>query len=353
MTRILIAMSGGVDSSVAAARLVAQGYDVVGVTLHLWDYPDDGTVAGRCCAPEDVHDAGRVAAQLGIAHYAFDRRALFRERIVDPFVSAYLAGETPSPCVHCNRQIKILELLQIAKRLGASVVATGHYARIIEVNGNLHLLRGRDNSKDQSYFLHTYLGDELKNLSFPLGDCTKLEIRAEAQALGLYAAEKGESQELCFVPTGRYDTFVSERAGDRIRPGVIVDDTGRELGAHTGIHQFTIGQRRNLGVAAGRRVYVTNVDVESGQVTVGERDALLRRQAILSEVILAGDVVLPLEVDCAVRYRGALHRALVTEKEGRCIVEFSDPVAAVVTGQFAVFYQGDRVIGGGRIIASR
>jgi tRNA-specific 2-thiouridylase len=353
MTRILIAMSGGVDSSVAAARLVAQGHDVVGVTLHLWDYPDDGTVAGRCCAPEDVHDAGRVAAQLGIAHYAFDRRALFRERIVDPFVSAYLAGETPSPCVHCNRQIKILELLQIARRLGANVVATGHYARIVEVDGHLHLLRGRDNSKDQSYFLHTYLGEELKNLSFPLGDCTKSEIRAEAQALGLYAAEKGESQELCFVPTGRYDTFVSERAGDRIRPGVIVDDTGRELGPHTGIHQFTIGQRRNLGVAAGRRVYVTNVDVGSGQVTVGEREALLRRQATLSEVILAGDVVLPLEVDCAVRYRGALHRALVTEKNGSYSVEFSDPVAAVVTGQFAVFYQGDRVIGGGRITASR
>jgi tRNA-specific 2-thiouridylase len=219
MTRVLIAMSGGVDSSVAAARLVAQGHEVVGVTLHLWDYPDDGTVVGRCCAPEDVHDAGRVAAQLGIPHYAFDRRALFAERIVTPFVSAYLAGETPSPCVHCNRQIKIAELRKIAERLGASVVATGHYARIVEVGERLELHRGRDASKDQSYFLHTYLGEELRKLSFPLGDCTKTEIRAEAKALGLYAAEKGESQELCFVPTGRYDTFVSERAFDRVRPG--------------------------------------------------------------------------------------------------------------------------------------
>jgi tRNA-specific 2-thiouridylase len=353
MMRVLVAMSGGVDSSVAAARLVAQGYEVVGATLHLWDYPDDGTVAGRCCAPEDVHDAGRVAAQLGIAHYAFDRRALFAEQIVEPFVSAYLAGETPSPCVHCNRRIKIAELAQIAKRLGAAAVATGHYARIVEVAGHLQLHRGRDTSKDQSYFLHTYLGDELRQLQFPLGDCTKAEIRAEAAALGLYAAEKGESQELCFVPTGRYDTFVAERAHGRVRPGVVVDDQGRELGPHSGIHQFTIGQRRNLGVAAGRRVYVTQVDVSTGRVTVGERESLLRSQATLTDVVLADDIELPVEVDCAIRYRGELHRARVERRNDACIVLFSHAVPAVVTGQFAVFYQGERVVGGGRIVASR
>jgi tRNA-specific 2-thiouridylase len=345
-------MSGGVDSSVAAARLVAEGHEVVGATLHLWDYPDDGTVAGRCCAPEDVHDAGRVAAQLGIAHYAFDRRELFRERIVDPFVSAYLDGETPSPCVHCNRQIKIAELLHIAKRLGASVVATGHYARIIEVGGRLELHRGRDTSKDQSYFLHSQLGEGLRELSFPLGDCTKAEIRAEAAKIGLFGAEKGESQELCFVPTGRYDTFVSERALGRIRPGVVVDDQGRTLGPHSGIHQFTLGQRRNLGVAAGRRVYVTQIEPATGRVTVGERAALMRRRAFVSDVVMAADIALPTDVTCAIRYRGELHPGRVEACDGGVEVHFASEVAAVVSGQFAVFYQGDRVVGGGRIINS-
>ena len=352
MDRVLVAMSGGVDSSVAAARLVAEGYEVVGATLHLWDYPDDGTVAGRCCAPEDVHDAGRVAAQLGIPHYAFDRRQLFRERVVDPFVSAYLAGETPSPCVHCNRQIKIAELEQIAQHLGAGVVATGHYARIVECGGRLELHRGIDRSKDQSYFLHTQLGAKLGQLRFPLGDCTKAEIRAEAAKLGLFGAEKGESQELCFVPTGRYDTFVTERASGRIRPGVVVDEQGRPLGPHNGIHQFTVGQRRNLGISAGHRVYVTDIDAETGQVTVGERSALMRRHARLEDMVVDSDVSLPIDVTCAIRYRGELHAAHVAQEGGAYWVHFATEVAAVVTGQFAVFYLGNRVVGGGRIVAS-
>src|SRR5512145_2251187 len=229
MTRVLIAMSGGVDSSVAAARLVAAGHDVIGVTLHLWDYPDDDSVQGRCCAPEDVHDAARVAAQLGIHHYSFDRRELFRNAIVEPFVDAYLAGSTPSPCVHCNRLIKIRELLALAERLGAARVATGHYARIVPIQQRLELHRGRDRAKDQSYFLHAFLGEDLQHLEFPLGDATKPEIRAEAAALGLFGAAKGESQELCFVPTGRYDAFVAERASARIRPGRILDESGRDL----------------------------------------------------------------------------------------------------------------------------
>jgi tRNA-specific 2-thiouridylase len=353
MTRVLVAMSGGVDSSVAAARLLAEGLEVVGATLHLWDYPDDGSVAGRCCAPEDVHDAGRVAAQLGIAHYSFDRRELFRERIVDPFVTAYLEGETPSPCVYCNRQIKIAELLQIARRLGAECVATGHYARIVEREGRLELHRGRDASKDQSYFLHTYLGDDLKHLRFPLGDCTKQEIRAEAAKLGLFGAEKGESQELCFVPTGRYDAFVSERADGRVRPGVIVDESGKTLGSHSGIHQFTVGQRRNLGVSLGQRAYVTNIDRDSGRVTVGDHAKLLRNEARVEDVVLAQDLELPAEVSCVIRYRGQSHPAVVEPSEDGVTVRFSADVAAVVNGQFAVFYRGDRVLGGGRITSSR
>ena len=352
MTRVLIAMSGGVDSSVAAARLVAAGYDVVGVTLHLWDYPDDGSVLGRCCAPEDVHDAGRVAAQLGIAHYAFDRRKAFDEAIVQPFVQSYLDGTTPSPCVHCNRSIKIRELLALADRFGAERVATGHYARIVSAQGRLELHRGRDHAKDQSYFLHSFLDSTLARLAFPLGDATKPEIRAEAAELGLFGAEKGESQELCFVPTGRYDAFVAERAGTRIRPGRIVDDRGQDLGAHDGIHQFTLGQRRNLGVVAGRRVYVTQIDATSGTVRVGERDALSCHRAELDTCSFADDLTWPVELDCAVRYRGELHPARVDRRDGGAIVQFLRPVLAVVPGQFAVFYLGERVVGGGRIVAS-
>jgi len=353
MTRVLVAMSGGVDSSVAAARLVAAGYDVIGVTLHLWDYPDDGSVLGRCCAPEDVHDAGRVAAQLGIPHYSFDRRKLFQSAIIEPFVDAYLVGDTPSPCVQCNRQIKIRELLALADRLGAATVATGHYAQILTRDGRLELHRGLDRTKDQSYFLHAYLDDALTRLAFPLGAVTKSEIRAEAASLGLFGADKGESQELCFVPTGRYDTFVAERAGDRIRPGRIIDEKGRDLGSHPGIHQFTLGQRRNLGVAAGRRVYVTRIDAATGTVEVGERDALLCDFAEVDDCVLAADLELPVEVSCAVRYRGEATRARIEPHAGGLAVHFEQPVVAVVPGQYAVFYLGERVVGGGRIRSSR
>jgi tRNA-uridine 2-sulfurtransferase len=349
-TRILIAMSGGVDSSVAAARLVASGHEVIGVTLHLWDYPDDGTVEGRCCAPEDVHDAARVAAQLGIPHYSFDRRQLFQSAIIEPFVDAYLQGTTPSPCVHCNRQIKIRELLAIADRLGARVVATGHYARIITVGDRIELHRGRDRTKDQSYFLHAFLDAGLARLCFPLGDATKAEIRAQATTLGLFGADKGESQELCFVPTGRYDAFVAERAGERIRPGRIIDEHGTDLGSHQGVHQFTIGQRRNLGVATGRRVYVTQIDAATATVTVGEREGLACEVAYLDGCVLANDIELPTEVACAVRYRGEPYRARVQLEQGRTCVRFEKPVLAVVPGQFAVFYRGERVVGGGRIV---
>jgi tRNA-uridine 2-sulfurtransferase len=351
MRRVLIAMSGGVDSSVAAARLVAAGCDVIGVTLHLWDYPDDGSVEGRCCAPEDVHDAARVAAQLGIPHYSFDRRELFRSVVVEPFVDAYLTGTTPSPCVECNRQIKIRELLGIADRFGADQVATGHYARIVSTNGRLELHRGRDRSKDQSYFLHTLLDGTLARLSFPLADATKAEIRAEALSLGLFGAEKGESQELCFVPTGRYDAFVAERAAERVVSGHIVDERGRDLGAHRGIHQFTVGQRRNLGIVAGRRIYVTNIDHATGTVTVGDREGLLCDTAYLDRCILVPDLAMPAEVHCAVRYRGEPRLARLDQQPGRIRVQFEHPVASVVAGQYAVFYSGERVVGGGRIVA--
>lgn len=351
--RILVAMSGGVDSSVAAARLAADGYDVVGVTLHLWDYPDDGTIKGRCCAPEDVHDARRVADALGFAHFAFDRRDLFRNEVVEPFVESYLKGETPSPCVRCNRGVKIKELLHLADRLGASRVATGHYAQLRSGAGGVELLRAADRGKDQSYFLHMLPQSVLARLLFPLGSATKAEVRAQARELALPGAEKGESQELCFVPTGRYDAFVAERAGERLRPGPIVDEAGRTVGAHSGVHAFTVGQRRNLGVALGKRSYVVGIDAERGTVQVGPREAVIASGASLGDVTLQAGVSLPLECEVAVRYRGQPVAATVRASDAGVEVDFREPVAAVVKGQFAVFYAGERVLGGGVIEAPR
>lgn len=351
--RVLVAMSGGVDSSVAAARLVAAGHEVVGVTFHLWDYPDDDSVQGRCCAPEDVYDAARVADHLGIPHFSFDRREEFDAAVVAPFVSAYLDGRTPSPCVGCNRRIKMAELLRLRVRLGADAVATGHFARIRRVDGLPTLWRARDPGKDQSYFLHALDREALEVLQFPLGELTKAEVRASAQQLGLPGANKGESQELCFVPSGRYVELVAARAGDRLRPGLIIDTAGREVGRHGGIHAFTVGQRRNLGVSLGSPVYVTGIDAERGRVALGPRSQLEAGGARLGDVSLAGDVRLPLDCQVAVRYRAkAVPARVEAGAEGGLTLRFRDPVHAVVPGQYAVFYAADRVLGGGRIEAS-
>lgn len=351
--RVLVAMSGGVDSSVAAARLLGQGYEVVGVTLHLWDTPDDGSVKGRCCAPEDVHDARRVADKLGFPHYAFDRRELFEREVVSPFVDSYLAGETPSPCVRCNRGVKIQELLRLADKLGAERVATGHYARLVEGDFGVELYRGRDASKDQSYFLHMLPDRVLSRLCFPLGELTKSEVRAEAERLNLPGATKGESQELCFVPTGRYDELVEARAPARVRPGPLLDAAGRVVGTHQGVHRFTVGQRRNLGVAVGQRAYVVDIDVESGAVHLGQQSELCCHEAEVAELTLRDRIELPLDCQVAVRYRGQPVAARVVALEGGsglgARVLFQAPVTAVVPGQFAVFYQGERVLGGGVI----
>lgn len=348
--RVLIAMSGGVDSSVAAARLVSDGYDVIGVTLHLWDYPDDGSILGRCCAPEDIHDARRVADKLGIPHYTFDRRELFKRKVITPFVDAYLEGNTPSPCVQCNRTVKIHELLELAVDLGADCVATGHYARLDQKACPPQLLRASDSQKDQSYFLHMLSPQVLAQLIFPLGECTKSEVREQAVQLGLSGAEKSESQELCFVPKGRYDKFVDERADGRLRPGNIVNESGQTLGQHTGIHRFTIGQRRNLGVSVGKRTYVVGLDKNSQQVVLGDKEQLLSWGATLQTASLAPDVELPLRCSVAVRYRGKPMPAWVEQHgEQGLRIHFDEPIVAVVPGQVAVLYQQDRVLGGGTI----
>jgi tRNA-uridine 2-sulfurtransferase len=359
-SRIVVAMSGGVDSSVAAARLCDAGYEVIGVTLHLWDYPDERSERGRCCAPEDQHDARRAADHLGIPHYTFDRRELFRAHVVDPFVDAYLEGKTPSPCVACNRSVKMRELFPLAERLGAELVATGHYARTgRDEQGRARLYRGKDRVKDQSYFLHMLREDELARVVLPLGDATKEEVRAEAIARRLPRADKGESQELCFVPSSGYGAFVASRVDSaRVRPGPIVDGEGRVVGQHEGVHRFTIGQRKGLGVALGRPAFVVGIDAETATVRLGGEDALGASGALLADGARSDDVSFPLEADVRVRARHEGERATIDRardpETGReiLVARFHAPVKAVSPGQIAVAYDGERVYGGATITAA-
>jgi tRNA-specific 2-thiouridylase len=356
--RIVVAMSGGVDSAVAAARLHDDGYEVLGVTLHLWDYPDDPDAPGghgRCCAPEDQYDARRTADRLGFAHYTFDRRELFARAIVDPFVDAYLAGETPSPCTTCNRSVKLLELFSIADSLGAEQVATGHYARIErDPDGTPWLCEGDDKTKDQSYFLYATPRAQLQRLVFPLGASTKLDVRAEAVRRALPGATKGESVELCFVGGGAhaYADFVEARAKDRVRPGAIVDEEGRVVGQHTGIHRFTVGQRKGLGVALGRPAFVASIDPASATVHLANDASPLSDGADIGPVVVAPGARLPVRARVRVRYRheGALADVVATAEGAR--VAFVEPVRAVTRGQVAVLYDGGRVLGGGPIRAA-
>ena len=359
-TRIVVAMSGGVDSAVAAARLHDAGHEVVGVTLHLWDYPEhEGPGShGRCCAPEDQYDARRTADALGFPHYTFDRRALFARDVVTPFVDAYLEGETPSPCTACNRGVKLKELFAIADRLGASSVATGHYARVLRDAGVPRLAAGVDPAKDQSYFLYASPRAELERLVFPLGESTKAEVRSEASRRGLPGATKGESQELCFVGAGAgaYAAFVEARAGARIRPGAIVDHDGRVVGAHEGVHRFTLGQRKGLGVALGKPVFVSHIDAQTARVQLGDEASLASTEARLLDLVLADGVRLPVRARVRVRYRHEGAMATLTSAcptgSGEATVVFDNPVRAVTPGQIAVLYDGDRVLGGGRIARS-
>jgi tRNA-specific 2-thiouridylase len=355
--RVVVAMSGGVDSSVAAARLCDAGYDVVGVTLHLWDYAEGpDSHHGRCCAPEDQHDARRVADVLGFPHYTFDRRSLFERAVVDPFVDSYLRGTTPSPCTACNREVKLAELLAIADRLGAATVATGHYARVLRAGPHpARLARGADRTKDQSYFLYATPLAWLERLVFPLGESTKAEVRAEAVARALPGSGKGESQELCFVGTSgphAYADFVEERARGRIRPGAIVDEQGRTVGAHAGIHRFTVGQRRGVGVALGRPAFVARIDADRSLVQLGDGDALLSSSAELRDVVLAEGVTLPLRARARVRFRHDGECATVEGTGDGAALRFDRPVRAITAGQTAVLYEehGDAVLGGGRIV---
>ena len=350
---VVVAMSGGVDSATAAALLVSRGHRVVGITMRL--YNARGTLAGtgRCCGPRDIEDARRVCSHLDIPFYVVDFEADFDAAVVDPFVDAYLAGETPNPCARCNQHIKFTPLLRRARALGAERLVTGHYARIERSGHAFVLRRGRDPDKDQSYFLASMPARELAWIDFPLGELTKDQVRQHAQSFALPNSNKAESQEICFVPDGDYAGFVERRALSRGRTlppaGDIVDEIGRTVGTHKGIHHYTVGQRRGLGNVAtsGRPVYVMRVDPKSNQVVVGERDRAGAKQLHIGEMQWFNPPsTSAISAAVQVRYRAAPMPAAIEIGDGVAVARFEQPVVAA-PGQAAVVYDGDVVLGGG------
>jgi tRNA-specific 2-thiouridylase len=339
---VVVGMSGGVDSSAAAALLREQGWNVIGVTLHLWDYVKEGH-AGRCCAPEDQYDAARVCAALDVPHYTFDRRALFREKVVDRFVRDYADGLTPSPCVRCNESVKLGPLFEIARRLGATHVASGHYARIAHDGDGVSLRVAHDRDRDQSYFLWAAPPEALRALVLPLGELTKPEARRVAERHGLLNADKPDSTDLCFVEGGGYADFVAARTAPRSGPIETVD--GRVVGEHQGVHAYTVGQRRGVG-AGGAPRYVLKIVPERGAVVVGSAE-----EATRCSVELTGARWLtaerPSEVVVKLRYRHPGVRAKVVEAHGESLqLALAEPQRGVAPGQAAVLYDGDRVVAG-------
>lgn len=349
--RVLVAMSGGVDSSLAAALLHAQGHEVIGVTLHLWDAAGDDKV-GRCCAPEDRDDARRTCELLGIPHYVLDERAAFRAQVVDPFVATNLAGKTPIPCVTCNQQVKLSRLWQVAQSFGAERVATGHYARLqANADGSVELLRGRDESKDQSYFLFGVPQAILARLMFPLGELLKSEAREVARSLALPNWDKPDSQELCFVPDQDVRGFVERHSGAAAEGGEIIDRSGRVLGEHRGIAGFTIGQRRGLGIPGREPRYVLKILRDTRQVVVGTADELgvseLAAEAVTWTSVRPEG---PFAAQLRIRSRHRPSACTVTPTPNGFTAHFERPEAAVAPGQAAVVYSGERVVGGGFIV---
>jgi len=347
--RVVVAMSGGVDSSLAAALLAEAGREVVGVTLAL------AGDASRCCSLADTDDARRVAERLGIRFYVANYRERFRREVIEAFADEYLAGRTPIPCVACNQRFKFRHLMERARALGAERVATGHYARVDRdpTTGHHRLRRGADAAKDQSYYLFDLTQEQLGRIEFPLGDLDKGAVRAQARALGLRTADKPESQEICFVPDGDYAALVAAVRPDALPgEGEIVDEAGAVLGRHAGIQHFTVGQRRGLGVAAGRRLYVKRIEAAANRVVVSDAEGVRSGGARLSRASWVAGAAPAAPVRATVRVRhghaGAAAR-VAPGAGGTATVRFDAPVAAVAPGQAAVFYDGDVVLGGGWI----
>jgi tRNA-specific 2-thiouridylase len=366
--KIAVAMSGGVDSSAAAAMLKDEGHELVGFTMQLWDQrrgltldADGEPLPSRCCSLDDVYDARRVAEELGFPFYVLNLEREFERDVVEPFVQSYLGGETPIPCVACNSRLKFASLDRLAQSLGCDKVATGHYARVEydAAAGRYRLLKGRDARKDQTYFLWELTQEQLSRALFPLGELSKPEARAAARRHGLGVAEKAESQEICFVPDGDYAGFIERyleaegRGAEKPVGGEIVDARDEVLGRHEGVHRYTVGQRRGLGLARPLPLYVVRVEPEAGRVVVGHEDELLAREFTAAGVnwVAFGEPAAPVRADVRVRYRHTEAAATITPLgEGRVRVRFDEAQRAVTPGQATVFYRGDEVVGGGWIV---
>ena len=359
--RVVVAMSGGVDSSVAAALVKSAGYDTIGITLQLYDHGDATKRKGACCAGQDIHDARSVAASLGIPHYVLDYESLFRESVIDNFADTYLSGHTPIPCVRCNETVKFKDLLTTAKDLGAEALVTGHYIETSLNDGQWQMRRPVDEKRDQSYFLFSTTPEQLSFLRFPLAHLTKNEIREFAAKLALPVADKPDSQDICFVPNGDYATVIERLRPDCSLPGEIVDMDGNILGQHQGVLHYTVGQRRGLGVTIGEPLYVVCIDADTRQVIVGPKDALARRTIMLDEVNWLGGEMLsdPIDVKVKIRSTGSPVRANLTLLQGQqAEVSLDIPEEGVSPGQACVFYGADegpaaRVLGGGWIISAQ
>ncbi|MFC2163939.1 tRNA 2-thiouridine(34) synthase MnmA [Acidobacteriota bacterium] len=355
--RVAVAMSGGVDSSVAAARLLEWGYDVVGITMNLFsllrEFCTDDSLKS-CCGRGAIEDANRVASKLGIDHYLLDLKKPFEELVIADFLQEYRQGRTPNPCIRCNQYIKFDVLMKRASKLDANFLATGHHARIEEDKGTgrFQLKKGRDGEKDQSYFLYTMTQEQLSKILFPIGDLTKTEVRAKAEALGLPVAQRPESQEICFIPDNNYVRFLKERIPGAFQTGPIVNEEGKVLGEHNGIIHFTVGQRRGMGISAPHPLYVLDINPHKNRVIVGPDESLYKShlQAANINWISKADVTGPLPVKARIRYKHREAKAeLVMIESGQVHVKFDTPQRAITPGQAVVFYDSEVVVGGGTI----
>lgn len=362
--RVVVAMSGGVDSSVVAALLTQAGHEVIGITLQLYDHGAAVGRKGACCAGQDIQDARNVASRLGIPHYVLDYEDRFAATVIASFADSYVAGETPIPCVNCNSQIKFRDLLDTARELGADALATGHYIRRREGPAGPELARARDAERDQSYFLFTTTREQLAQLWFPLGDLPKSDVRTLARELDLPVADKPDSQDICFVPSGRYSDIIERLKPEAMTPGDIVHVDGRRVGQHQGIVHYTVGQRRGLGVAFGEPLFVIRLDAGRNEVIVGPRSYLDTRRIVLRNVNWIGDGILEeaaregLTIHARVRSTQQPQPAVLSaDNNGEVSVVLTDPAGGIATGQACVFYSDAgndaRILGGGWIAATK